>query len=234
MRRGAERYPGGDPDEGVETLHAFSFGGHYDPANVAFGPLIACNEERLAPGAGFAEHPHRDTEIVTWVVEGELEHRDDQGRTARLGAGDVQRLSAGGGVRHCERNGGLGTLRFVQMWLRPDVVGGAPEYDAVTGPLPRGGGGGGGLTVLCSGVPDAGPAAVRLRVGGATLYAAKPQGATQYALPAAPRHYLHVVRGTVRVAGVELGPGDAGRLAGAGPLRAATRGAAEYLLWTFS
>lgn len=127
VRRGADRYSGGEPDAGIDTRHAFSFAGFYDPGNVRFGPLVACNEERLAPGAGFAEHAHRDTEIVTWVIEGELEHRDAGGRVARLLAGDAQLLGARGGVRHEERNAGSGPLRFLQMWLEPDVFGGRPN-----------------------------------------------------------------------------------------------------------
>lgn len=227
VRRSAERYPGGDPDEGIETLHAFSFGSHYDPENVAFGPLIACNEEWVAPGAGFGPHSHRDTEIVTWVVEGELEHRDDQGRIARLGAGDLQRLSAGGGVRHSERNSGVHPLRFLQMWLRPDGYGGPPDHVAVTGPLPRGSG----LCVLVSGVPGL-DAPVRLRTGGATLYGARPDGPADVPLPAAPRLYVHVVRGEVRVADEVLGPGDAARLSGApAQVAARTPGPAELLVW---
>src|SRR6478609_3826296 len=81
VRRAGERCRGGEPAAGIETWHAFSFGAHYDPDNVGFGLLSACNEEHLAPGAGFAEHPHRDVEIVTWVVEGVLEHRDSAGHS---------------------------------------------------------------------------------------------------------------------------------------------------------
>ena len=83
VQRSGARYRGGD-GAGVETRHAFSFSGHYDPDNVRFGLLVACNEERLAPGAGFAEHPHRDLEIVTWVVDGELTH-ETPGRRLRRG-----------------------------------------------------------------------------------------------------------------------------------------------------
>ena len=80
VRRAARRATaGGDPAAGIESLHAFSFGPHYDPDNLRFGAVLACNEERLAPGAGFDEHPHSHTEIVTWVVEGELTHRDSAG-----------------------------------------------------------------------------------------------------------------------------------------------------------
>lgn len=106
VRRAHERYRGGDAAAGVESLHALSFGRFYDPDNLRFGPVLACNEERLAPGAGFDEHPHSHTEIVTWVVEGELTHRDSTGHATVVRAGDVQHLSSAGGVRHEERNDG--------------------------------------------------------------------------------------------------------------------------------
>ncbi|MYW48104.1 pirin family protein, partial [Streptomyces sp. SID161] len=133
VRRAGERYPGGDPEAGIDTRHAFSFGPHYDPDNLRFGAVIACNEERLAPGAGFGEHPHSHTEIVTWVVEGELTHRDSAGHESRVRPGDVQHLSAAAGVRHVERNDGAEPLTFVQMWLSPREPGGAPAYTLVTG-----------------------------------------------------------------------------------------------------
>lgn len=119
VRRAGTRYPGGDASAGISSRHAFSFGPHYDPGNLRFGPLIACNEERLAPGAGFDEHPHSHTEIVTWVVEGELTHRDSAGHATVIRPGDVQHLSAAAGVRHVERNDGAVPLTFVQMWLAP-------------------------------------------------------------------------------------------------------------------
>lgn len=133
VRRAHERYPGGEPAAGIETWHAFSFGPHYDPDNLRFGAVIACNEERLAPGAGFDEHPHSHTEIVTWVVEGELTHRDSTGHESVVRHGDVQRLSSAGGVRHVERNDGPGPLTFVQMWLAPLRPGGDPYYEVVHG-----------------------------------------------------------------------------------------------------
>lgn len=119
LHRAGERHPGGDPDAGVATRHAFSFGPHYDPDNLRFGALVACNEERLAPGAGFDEHPHSHTEIVTWVVEGELTHRDSTGHATAVRPGDLQHLGSAGGVRHVERNDGAAPLVFVQMWLAP-------------------------------------------------------------------------------------------------------------------
>ena len=227
MRVGGERYRGGGP--GVESRYAFSFGGHYEPDNVGFGALVACNEERLEAGAGFAEHGHRDTEIVTWVIEGELEHRDGSGRVARLRAGDVQLLSAAGGVRHEERNAGSGPLRFLQMWLRPDTFGGQPHYTAVTAPASPGAG----LTLVASGFPDD-CAPVRLRHHGVALYAARatPPGACP--LPTAPTRYLHTLRGTLLLDDHPLTPGDSARITAEPHLQAEVTTPADFLLWTMT
>ncbi|WP_079064561.1 pirin family protein [Streptomyces sp. NRRL F-4489] len=212
VRRGGERYRGGDADAGIATLHAFSFGPHYDPDNLRFGALIACNEERLAPGAGFAEHPHRDTEIVTWVVEGELTHRDTTGHETTVRPGDLQRLSAAGGVRHVERNDGAAPLRFVQMWLAPLAPGGEPGYEVVRG--------------LTGGYP--------LPSAGAVLHVHRLRAGGRAAVPAAARVYVHVVRGAVRLGGEELAAGDAARIRDAEGLELlAPEGAegAECLVW---
>ncbi|MEW2518184.1 pirin family protein [Actinacidiphila alni] len=217
VRRGADRYRG-EPEEGVTTRHAFSFGGHYDPENTRFALLLACNEERLEPGAGFGEHPHRDTEILTWVVEGELEHRDATGTVSKLGPGGFQRLSAGSGVRHVERNAGAGPLRFLQMWLHPDTFGGPPEYVGVSDTR------GPGLRVLTSGERG-------LRQRAAALHVGRTTRAESVPLPAAPYRYVHVVRGTVRLEGEELTAGDAARITGGDELAARSGGAAEFLVW---
>jgi quercetin 2,3-dioxygenase len=220
VRRAAGRYRGGDEAAGIDTRHAFSFSGHYDPANTAFGLLAACNEERLAPGAGFTEHTHRDTEIVTWVVEGELEHRDAGGASRVLRAGDAQLLSAGSGVRHVERNAGEGPLRFLQMWLHPDTFGAPPGYTAATAPVPPGPG----LTLLASG---AGPAPLRLRQRGASLWFVRGPSAGP---PPAPFSYVHVLRGELALGAHTLTAGDAARLTDEGAIRAARDGT-EALCW---
>lgn len=204
VRRADERYPGGEPAAGIETWHAFSFGARYEPDNVRFGLLLACNEERLAPGAGFAEHPHRDTEIVTWVVQGELEHRDSAGHTAVVRAGEAQLLSAGAGLRHTERNAASGPLVFVQMWLHPAGFGGEPRYAV-----------GRGTRFTPPGQPLA---ALHVRREGGPL-------------PEAPFVYVHVVRGRVRLGSWTLGPGDAARLRDERAVRVAVIGPAEYLVW---
>jgi redox-sensitive bicupin YhaK (pirin superfamily) len=211
VRRAAERYVGGDPDAGIETRHAFSFGPHYDPGNLRFGALVACNEERLAPGAGFDEHPHSHTEIVTWVVEGELTHRDSEGNETVVRPGDVQRLSAGGGVRHVERNDGERPLVFVQMWLTPLEPGGEPAYELVRG------------------IADSTPYA--LPQAGAVLHVRRLGAGERTALPDARHLYLHVVRGGVALDGTELGPGDAARVEDAEGLEAVAVTPAELLVW---
>ncbi|MGW1769165.1 pirin family protein [Streptomyces sp. NPDC002073] len=216
VRRGADRYRGGDAEAGIATRHAFSFGAFYDPDNLRFGAILACNEESLAPGAGFDEHPHSHTEIVTWVTEGELTHRDSGGHATVLRPGDVQRLSSASGVRHVERNDGELPLRFVQMWLSPVEPGGAPGYEVVRG--------------LADGTPYEVPAA------GAVLHVRRPGAGERTALPDAPRVYVHVVAGEVELAGdagspVPLAPGDSARITGGQGLeiRALTPG--ELLVW---
>ncbi|MER8066828.1 pirin family protein [Streptomyces sp. NPDC094034] len=217
VRYAAQRHVGGDPSAGIESLHAFSFGRFYDPDNLRFGAVLACNEERLAPGAGFDEHPHSHTEIVTWVVEGELTHRDSAGHATVVGPGDVQRLSSAGGVRHVERNDGDRPLVFVQMWLAPLEPGGEPAYDVVRG--------------IADSTPYALPGA------GAMLHVRRLREGERSAVPDAPYVYVHVVRGGVRIdgaAGPTLGPGDSARITGAEGLELTAGPAAEVLLWEMS
>ncbi|MFF0202822.1 pirin family protein [Streptomyces sp. NPDC005017] len=211
VRRAAERYRGGEPQAGIESWHAFSFGPHYDPDNLRFGALIACNEERLAPGAGFDEHPHSHTELITWVVEGELTHRDSTGRETLVRPGDVQHLSSAAGVRHVERNDGDTPLTFLQMWLAPRDPGGDPVYGTVTG--------------IADSTPYAVPEA------GALLHVRRLADGERTAVPDAAHVYVHVVRGEVRVDEVTLAAGDSARITGARDLTAVAVSRAELLMW---
>ncbi|MEU9746428.1 pirin family protein [Streptomyces niveus] len=211
VRYADDRYPGGDLSAGIESLHAFSFGQFYEPDNLRFGAVIACNEERLAPGAGFDEHPHSHTEIITWVVDGELTHRDSAGNTTRVRPGDVQRLGAGGGVRHEERNDGPEPLVFVQMWLAPLTPGGDPRYEIVRG------------------IADSTPYA--LPEADAMLHVRRLTEGERAAVPDAAKAYLHVVRGLVVLAGVALGPGDSARITDSVALELAAEEPAEVLIW---
>ncbi|MEY9965370.1 redox-sensitive bicupin YhaK (pirin superfamily) [Streptacidiphilus sp. MAP12-16] len=229
VHRAGQRYRSA-PEPGVETRHAFSFSGHYDPTNTHFGALLACNEETLAPGAGFAPHRHRDTEILTWVVEGALAHRDDHGHAAVVRPGRLQYLSAGGGVTHRESNvgGADGPVRFVQFWLQPDQFGVEPGYGLREVPVETG------LTRLAGGA-DLRRADAALHLLRLDPYAPLPP------LPAAPYRYLHVAGGGFgyrtaagpRGVGRELGAGDSVRLSGAVELVDPVAGpeGVEALLW---
>jgi redox-sensitive bicupin YhaK (pirin superfamily) len=214
VRRAAERYRGGDPAAGIESRHAFSFGPHYDPDNIRFGAMIACNEERLAPGAGFDEHPHSHTEIVTWVVEGELTHRDSTGHETRVGPGDVQRLSSAGGVRHVERNDAGAPLTFIQTWLAPLTPGGDPSYEVVHG--------------IADSTPYAVPQA------GAMLHVRRLGAGERTAVPDGAFVYVHVVRGEVRLGDAVLAASDAVRITAAEGVEAVGVSAAELLMWEMS
>ncbi|MDT0393910.1 MULTISPECIES: pirin family protein [Streptomyces] len=212
VRRAHERYQGGDPAAGIETRHAFSFGPHYDPDNLRFGAVIACNEEHLAPGAGFDEHPHSHTEIVTWVIEGELTHQDSTGRETVVRPGDVQHLSAASGVRHVERNAGSVPLTFLQMWLAPLDPGGDPSYHVIRG--------------IADSTPYALPAA------GAMLHVRRLTAGERTAIPDGAYLYVHVVRGEVVLGGELLSMGDSARIMDAKDMEAvATSPRAEVLLW---
>ncbi|WP_455359371.1 pirin family protein [Streptomyces sp. SYSU K21746] len=214
VRRSGERYEGGDKAAGISSRHAFSFGHFYDPDNLRFGAVLACNEERLEPGAGFEEHPHSHTEIITWVAEGELTHRDSAGHATVVRAGDVQRLSSASGVRHEERNDGPVPLRFVQMWLAPLEAGGDPAYDVVHG--------------IADSTPYAVPAA------DAVLHVRRLAAGERTAVPDAPRVYAHVVRGRVRLGGELLADGDSARITAAEDLEVLAAEPAEVLLWELS
>lgn len=197
---------------GIDSFHAFSFGPYYEPDNLRFGALLACNEEHLAPGAGFEEHPHSHTEIVTWVVAGELTHRDSAGHESVVRRGDVQHLSAGAGVRHVERNAGPEPLAFLQMWLAPRDPGGPPSYAVVRG--------------IADSTPYAVPAASAL------LHVRRLAPGERTALPDAPTVYVHVVHGEVALADEDLGPGDSARLTGEPGLDVVSYGGrAELLVW---
>ncbi|MFB8215078.1 pirin family protein [Streptomyces anulatus] len=212
VHRSEDRYRGGDEAAGIVTRHALSFGHFYDPDNLRFGPVLAFNEERLAPGAGFEEHPHSHTEIVTWVVEGELTHRDSAGHSTVVRAGDVAHLSAASGVRHVERNDGTAPLTFLQMWLAPLESGGEPSYTVVPG--------------IADSTPYALPGA------GAMLHARRLDTGERTAVPDAARAYVHVVRGRIALDDEELVPGDAARITGAEGLEAvAVAGPVELLVW---
>jgi redox-sensitive bicupin YhaK (pirin superfamily) len=230
VRRAAERFA--TAGDGITSRHSFSFGAHYDPGNVGFAVLVAHNDDLVAPGHGYDPHPHRDTEIVTWVLEGSLVHEDSHGNAGVIRPGLAQRMSAGRGVLHSERNDEPGadvTTRFVQMWLRPDESGLDPSYEQhdLAEPLTRGAG----LVPVASGIAEL-DAAVRIHTSGAALHVARLDAGGTTDLPDAPRLHLFVARGSVDLEGAgRLDDGDAARIAvDGGPTLTAT-GPAEVLVW---
>jgi quercetin 2,3-dioxygenase len=195
----------------LDSRHSFSYGTAYDPANTHFGLLLACNEDRLAAGAGFAEHPHRDIEVITWVLSGALRHADDAGHRGEARPGLVQRMSAGGGVRHSEYAVG-GPAHYFQMWIRPASFGGPVTYDTVE--------------------VDPGFGPVRpLRQPDAALHAGALAPGTSVRLDPAPYLHVLVVAGIASVGEEVLTAGDALRLTDAGDIRIGTDGGAELLAW---
>ena len=140
VRRAGDRFATQNP--WLDSRHSFSFGRHYDAANTGFGLLFVNNDDVVAPGSGFSTHPHRDMEILTWVLDGELVHQDSEGHTGLITPGLAQRMSAGTGILHSERNGASASpVHFVQMWVRPDTERVDPSYAQldISAELDRGG-----------------------------------------------------------------------------------------------
>jgi len=198
VRRAADRFV--TRDQGRTTWHSFSFGTHYDPGNVGFGALVAHNDEHLPPGTGYPDHPHRDVEIVTLVLEGALRHTDSAGHTGVLRPGEISRTSAGAGTVHAETTEPGTSTRFVQTWLRPDEPGGPSSY--ATSEVGRPG-------TLTQVVGPEGVVDVRTR--GARLFLGHPDAGV-LDLPDAPLLHVFVPAATVTVGERELGPGDVARL----------------------
>lgn len=212
----------------LDSWHSFSFGPHYDPKNIGHGLLVVSNDDVIQPGTGFHTHPHQDMEIVTWVLEGELEHRDSEGNRGVLTPGLAQRMSAGRGIWHSEMNPNrTRAVRLIQMWVPPDTDGIQPSYEQqdIGRDLA-----GGGLVPVASG---RGRAAISIRQKDATLWAGRLRPEAAVSVPEGPRAHLFVAAGDVHLEGAgRLVRGDAARLtaAGARRLRAGASGA-EVLIW---
>lgn len=206
------------------TRHSFSFGPHYDPGNLGFGPLVCHNDDLLDPGTGYRDHPHSELEIVTWVLEGALVHTDSSGERHVVEAGRAQVLSAGSGIRHSEvADPASGRCRFVQAWLTPSAAGTAPSYALGAAPLP-----GGGLA------PVAGGEGLPIGVAGARLHVARLTPGESVALPDDPRQHVFAATGAVQLAGLELRAGDVVRLTDEpGHVLTATA-ETELLVWSFA
>jgi redox-sensitive bicupin YhaK (pirin superfamily) len=209
VRKSQER---GYADHGwLRSFHSFSFAGYYDPAHMGFGNLRVINEDRVAAGAGFGTHGHKDMEIISYVLSGELAHKDSMGNVESIPPGDVQRMSAGRGVMHSEFNHKADeTTHFLQIWIEPNVRGIEPSYEqkGFSEAEKRGK-----LRLVAS--PDGAQGSVKIHAN-ARVYAGLFSGeeSASMALDPARPAYVHLVRGELSVNGTRLAAGDAARLRG--------------------
>ncbi len=226
LRPGPER---GHANHGwLDSHHSFSFADYYDPAHMGFGPLRVINEDRVQPGKGFGTHGHRDMEILSYVLDGELSHRDNMGTGSVIVPGDVQRMSAGRGVLHSEFNpSATQAVHFLQIWIEPAERGIAPSYEQarIDAANKRGA-----LALIAA--PAGAGGAVTIHQD-ARIYAGQFDGddAATHALAPQRRAYVHVARGAVRVNGMDLAAGDAVRIEGESAVAIERGQAAEVLLF---
>ncbi len=213
----------------LDSKHSFNFGGHYREGDGGHGLLLVNNDDIVAPGGGFGTHGHRDMEIVTWVLSGNLEHHDSEGNHGLLFPGLAQRMSAGRGIRHSEQNASSSEpVHFVQMWVLPDTAGVDPGYeqrdinDALAG---------GRLVPIASGQGHEG--AVTIRQRDAVLWGGRLHAETTVDLPMAEHVHAFVALGDGTLSdGTEVGSGDGVRITGPHALTfTAGRDGAELLIW---
>ena len=227
IRRAADRAVTTTP--WLKSRHSFSFGDHYDPDNTHHGLLLVNNDDIVEPGTGFDTHPHRDMEIVTWVLRGELAHQDSTGNRGVIYPGLAQRMSAGSGILHSEKNdSSTEPVHFVQMWVVPDEAAITPSYQQheIDSRLL-----GAGLVTIASGMPGD-EAAITLHNRNAALHGTRLQPGDSVGLPHAPYLHLFVARGGVTVDGIgDLEEGDAVRFTDADGGRVTASEPSELLIW---
>ena len=226
VRKGTER---GVADHGwLHSHHSFSFGHYYDPDHVGFGPLQVINEDRVTPAMGFGTHGHSDMEIISYVLEGALEYKDSMGTGSVLHYGDVQRMSAGTGVRHSEFNHSPSApVHFLQIWIQPNVKGIAPSYEEKHfSPEQKQGQ----LRLIAS--SDGRDNSVLIHQD-AAIYASIANGAEQlqHSLAQNRLGYVHLIRGNLTVNGTRLAGGDAIKISGERLITLENAEAAEFLLF---
>ncbi|MBL8525428.1 MAG: pirin family protein [Betaproteobacteria bacterium] len=226
LRKSTQR---GYADHGwLKSFHSFSFADYYDPKHMGFGPLRVINEDRVAAGMGFGTHGHRDMEIISYVLDGALAHKDSMGNGSAIRSGDVQRMSAGTGVTHSEFNHSRdGTTHFLQIWIQPNVTGIAPSYEErhFDAASKRGQ-----LRLIAS--PDGREGSVRVHQD-AYLFATLLDGEDQvsHRLGDSRLGYVHVARGEVEVNGYPLEAGDGLKISGAADITLKNAKDAEVLLF---
>ncbi|MGV9866554.1 pirin family protein [Rhodococcus koreensis] len=225
----------------LDSKHSFSFSNHYDPANTHHGVLMVNNDDIVVPGQGFDTHPHQDMEIVTWVLQGSLVHQDSMGHSGVIYPGLAQRMSAGTGILHSEKNDSWrlegdadehsDPVHFIQMWVVPDEAGITPGYEQleIDHELLAGG-----LVPVASGMPGhADHSAIRIKNKYAAMHVARLQpGQVPITLPDAPFLHVFVARGEASLEGVGLlAEGDAVRIGGGGGQQMTTDTGAEIIVW---
>ncbi len=219
----------GHADHGwLKSFHSFSFADYFDPAWMGWGNLRVINEDRIAPGTGFGTHGHRDMEIISYVLQGNLAHKDSMGNVKGIPPGDVQRMSAGTGVRHSEFNHAPDqTTHFLQIWIEPNVTGIEPGYEQKTFAESDKRGR---LRLVASNAGTDGSVTIH---ADASMYAGLLDGdeSAELALDPARKAYVHVVRGALDVNGQRLQGGDAAALAGESKLLLARGDDAEVLVF---
>ena len=212
----------------LNSHHSFSFGSYHDPKHMGFGPLLVINEDRVTPGQGFGTHGHRDMEIISYVLDGALEHKDSMGTGSVLHYGDVQRMSAGSGVRHSEFNHSqTDGLHFLQIWIQPNVTGIAPSYEEKHfAPETKQGK----LRLVASSDGRQGSVLIHQN---ASIYASimKEGDALEHALDEGRTAYVHLIRGSLVVNGTPLKAGDALKLTQEAKVTLANAEDAEFLLF---
>jgi redox-sensitive bicupin YhaK (pirin superfamily) len=226
IRKSADR---GYADHGwLKSFHSFSFAGYFDPAHMGWGNLRVINEDRIAPGTGFGTHGHRDMEIISYVISGELAHKDSMGNVKGIPPGDVQRMSAGRGVQHSEFNHAPNAeTHFFQIWIEPNVKGIEPGYEQKTIDTASKQGA---LRLVAS--PDGADGSVKIHAD-ARMYSGLFDGEQKATLALDPHRkvYVHLVRGGLSVNGTRLVAGDAALLEQETELKVDGANAAEVLVF---
>jgi redox-sensitive bicupin YhaK (pirin superfamily) len=226
LRKSKDR---GYADHGwLKSFHSFSFAGYYDAAFIGWGNLRVINEDRIAPGTGFGTHGHRDMEIISYVMAGNLAHKDSMGNVKGIPPGDVQRMSAGSGVQHSEFNHAPDeTTHFFQIWITPNLTGITPGYEQKSFSAAEKQG-----VLKLVAAPDAADGAVKINAD-ARMFTGLFDGAqaAELALNPARKAYVHLMRGELQVNGLSLATGDALLVEGESKLALANGKDAEVLVF---
>lgn len=210
----------------LDTYHTFSFGEYHDEAHMGFGPLRVINEDVVAPGRGFGMHPHKSMEIITYVLSGELEHRDSLGNRGIIKPGEVQRMSAGSGIRHSEMNASPTTpVHLIQIWITPREAGGAPTYDQRSIRATPG-------TLAAIATPDGSDGTTAIRQDATVFAGAFPGGGkATHTLRAGRRAWVQMARGSASANGTRLEQGDGAAMIGSGEISLSFDPGAEVLFF---